>query len=95
MAIPYIRIDNSGDLDDPRLIVTDFAMNFTTPTTGTSDDRLIKWREVQNLVGDISYTTWWRAIRDGKAPRAVKVSSNNVAWWFSEISEYRMQLTRA
>ena len=58
-------------------------------------ERLLPWSKVRPLIGDQGRTTWWRAIRRGEAPAAVKVSPNRVAWRESDIRRWQEQRLNA
>lgn len=75
----------------------DTASRFRAPTPSSQNhpDVLIRWPELQPLLGGISRVTWWRLIRDGKAPRAIQVSPNCVAWSASEIAAFQAQRAAA
>ncbi len=52
-------------------------------TDRIADDsrRLIRRREVQELVGNPSRTTLWRWCRDGNFPRPIRLSSSGFLVW--------------
>lgn len=50
-------------------------------------DRIIREPERRKLTG-ISKTTWWRLTKKGMAPQAVKLSSNAVGWFQSDIEAW-------
>lgn len=50
----------------------------------TTNFRLLSWRALQPRIG-ISRTTWWRMIRDKRAPRPIQISPGRVAWLESDI----------
>lgn len=50
----------------------------------TANSRLLSWRTLQPKIG-ISRTTWWRMIRDQRAPRPIQISPGRVAWLESGI----------
>lgn len=58
-------------------------------------DDLLAWPQVQPLVGNQSYTTWWRAMRRGDAPKPVQVSPNRVAWRAADIRAWQAARTPA
>lgn len=51
-------------------------------------DRCLRWPEVKPLVG-VSRTTWWRLMRDGDAPKALKIGPNSVAWRAGDIAAFQ------
>jgi predicted DNA-binding transcriptional regulator AlpA len=50
-------------------------------------DRLLRWPQVQPLVG-VSRTTWWRLTRSGDAPAPVRISPNCVGWMEGAIRDF-------
>lgn len=56
-------------------------------------DELLPWPRVRALVGNQGYSTWWRAMRRGEAPKPVQVSPNRVAWRASDIRAWQAART--
>lgn len=54
-----------------------------------SVDRMkaINKRRLLELVG-VSYTTWWRLERAGKAPRRIRLSAGRVAWRLGDVLDF-------
>lgn len=52
-------------------------------------ERLLSWPQVRPMVGGIGRATWWRAIRRGDAPPAIKISPRRVAWRESDIRDWQ------
>lgn len=59
-------------------------------------DGLTLWNLPQVLDGSgIKISTWYQLMREGKAPRPVKVTGKRVAWVKSEVLAFRKQLIDA
>ena len=43
-------------------------------------ERLLSWPEVKPLIGNLSRTTWWRAIQRGDAPPPIQITPGRKAW---------------
>lgn len=56
--------------------------------TQQTKKKLIAWKAVRPMVGDLGRTTWWRLIRDGKAPQPVQLTPGRIAWVESEILDW-------
>jgi predicted DNA-binding transcriptional regulator AlpA len=54
-------------------------------------DRILRWRQVQPLVG-LSRSTWWRMCREQSAPAPLRLSERCVGW--SEGSILAFQASR-
>ncbi len=67
-------------------------MNCNTNTNTSGPDRILRWRQVQPLVG-LSRTTWWRMCRERSAPAPLRLSDRCVGW--SERSILAFQASRA
>lgn len=50
-------------------------------------ERHLRWPELQPIVA-VSKPTWWRMVRNGAAPKGVRVSANCVAWRASDIAAF-------
>lgn len=50
-------------------------------------DRFIREPERRKITG-LSRTSWWRAEKEGSAPRAYQLSKNTKAWKLSELMEW-------
>lgn len=50
-----------------------------------SPERMLSWRQVRPLVGDIGRTTAWRLERQGAFPSSLPVSPGRRAWRESDI----------
>jgi prophage regulatory protein len=64
-------------------------------TTMSTDplDRVLRWREVRDLV-PLSRSTIWRMTRNGRFPRPVQLSSAaSVGWLRSEIDDWVRERT--
>jgi len=48
--------------------------------------RLIRIKEVLRKVG-VSQSTWYEAVKDGRAPRPVKISDHAVGWYEPDIDD--------
>lgn len=59
----------------------------TDPIAVAQPERHLRWPAVQPLVG-VSKATWWRMVRQGTAPKGVRVSANCVAWPESNIAAF-------
>lgn len=57
-------------------------------------ERLISWPELRPLIGSVSRTTWWRAVRRGDAPPPVAVSPGRKAWTESSILAWQAGRSR-
>lgn len=49
--------------------------------------KVINKRLLLELVG-VSYTTWWRMERAGKAPKRIRLSAGRVGWRQGEILDF-------
>lgn len=56
--------------------------------TLSTSKKLLAWKTVRPMVGNLGRTTWWRLIRAGQAPRPIRISPGRVAWLESEILEW-------
>lgn len=65
-------------------------MNFTEQTHTQKPERLLRLREVENLVG-LRKTTIYAGANQGTFPRPVKLSTRCVAWRESEIAAWQAQ----
>jgi predicted DNA-binding transcriptional regulator AlpA len=55
----------------------------------TSDTtKLLCWRTVRSMVGNLGRTTWWRLIRAGDAPAPIRISPGRVAWLEADILDW-------
>ena len=50
--------------------------------------KLLSWRTVRSMIGNLGRTTWWRLMRAGKAPRPIRISPGRVAWLEADILEW-------
>lgn len=50
--------------------------------------KLLSWRTVRTMIGNLGRTTWWRLVRAGDAPRPIKISPGRVAWLETDILEW-------
>lgn len=53
-----------------------------------STPKLLSWRTVHMMTGNLGRTTWWRLVRAGDAPRPIKISPGRVAWLETDILEW-------
>jgi prophage regulatory protein len=49
--------------------------------------KAINKRRLLELVG-VSYSTWWRLERAGKAPKRIRLSAGRVGWRLGEVLDY-------
>lgn len=42
-------------------------------------DRLIRWPDVQKIY-PVSRATWWRGVKDGRYPPALKITGRTTVW---------------
>ena len=54
----------------------------------TPSHKLISWKAVRPMVGNLSRTTWWRLQRAGSAPRPITLSPGRVAWLEADINAW-------
>ena len=62
-----------------------------TTSTTTSADSLIRVPAITERMG-ISRSYWWAAVKAGKAPAGIKLSSRVTVWRKSEIDSFIAQL---
>lgn len=48
-------------------------------------ERLIRLPEVLDII-PVSKSTWWKGVKDGKYPKAVKLSPRVTCWRLSDIA---------
>lgn len=56
--------------------------------TGGPEDRLLSWNRVRDLTG-LSRSTVWRLQQAGEFPDPIRLSSNRVGWWESELTAWK------
>ncbi|HYC96846.1 helix-turn-helix transcriptional regulator [Brevundimonas sp.] len=56
--------------------------------TGGPEDRLLPWDRVRDVTG-LSRSTAWRLQQVGDFPEPVRISSNRVGWWESELTAWK------
>ena len=54
----------------------------------TTADRVVRPREVRELLGNISKSTLWRWIAKGQFPRPMKLGERAVGWRQSTLNEW-------
>lgn len=54
----------------------------------STNKKLIGWKTVRPMVGNLGRTTWWRLVRAESAPRPIRVSPGRVAWLESDINDW-------
>jgi len=56
----------------------------------TETSRLIRWKELQRIIGGFSRVTVWRWVRSGEFPAPMKVGCNrhSNAWRYEDILEW-------
>ncbi len=52
------------------------------------EKKLIRWNELQSMLGGISRSTIARWEVQGHFPRRISLGDNSVAWSFSEVEEW-------
>jgi predicted DNA-binding transcriptional regulator AlpA len=50
-------------------------------------DRLIRWPDVQKIY-PVSRATWWRGVKDGRYPPALKITGRTTVW--SELAVFAL-----
>lgn len=60
-----------------------------------STKKLLSWKTLRPMTGNLGRTTWWRMIRDGKAPRPIRISPGRVGWWEDDIREWQASLDQS
>ena len=51
-------------------------------------DRIVRFKELQSLVGGYCYTTIWRLEKENKFPKRVKLGPRAVGWRLSDIQDW-------
>ena len=54
----------------------------------SSAQKLLAWKTVRPMVGNLGRTTWWRLVRAEEAPRPIRISPGRVAWVESDILDW-------
>jgi len=62
-------------------------------THATSPSRLLRLPSVLERVG-ISKTEFYRRVKQGTAPTAIRLGANSVAWLESDIEQYIQKLAK-
>ncbi len=60
---------------------------------GAEPERLIPWLELRPMTGNVSRTTWWRAVKRGDAPAPVSTTIGRKAWRESDIVAWQAART--
>jgi len=58
-------------------------------------DVLIRCHQVLALYAPVCRTTWWRWIKEGKAPAPIRLGTRIVAWRKSDLAAWQASLSRA
>lgn len=66
----------------------DTAARTHAPVEKPRADRILRWPDVQPLVG-VSRTTWWRLVRSGAAPSPRRISPGCIGWMEGEIAAFQ------
>ncbi|MGH6910633.1 MAG: helix-turn-helix transcriptional regulator [Phenylobacterium sp.] len=56
--------------------------------TSRTPKKLISWKTVRPMVGNLGRATWWRLIRANKAPRPIRISPGRIAGLESEVDNW-------
>lgn len=61
-----------------------------TPITPDGTERILRFKEVQKLVG-LSRTTIWRKQQTGNFPQSIPLGVNSVGWYKTEIDRWVLE----
>jgi len=60
----------------------------------TTARKILRFREVQHLSGNLSRTTIWRKIRSGQFPAPVQLGPNAIGWFEDQVLAHQESLSR-